>query len=125
MKAVVKGVTVEGTPSEIAELIEQLPSTTKSLDLGRLYDPPRPVRTTKIPEIDEVKQYIKNKTDYINSWGDLQDHFLGGRLKSRGKTEDDYHLFQTRYQLAKKKIETEENGRFVREKGGEYKFVKS
>lgn len=84
MKTVYKGHVVEGTPAEIKELIEANPSTEKVSELDRLYDPPPHLSLDKFPVIDTIKEYIKEKPpDYVCSWADIQDHFIGHKLKSR------------------------------------------
>ncbi len=118
-----KGHIVEGTPAEIKEFIDANPSA-QMPPLDASYDPPR-LGHTKIPEIAEIKPYLKQKDNYENSWPDVQMHFIGYRLKSRkdGKPVYDYQLFQTRYQIARKQIEQEEGGKFKQE-GDWYKFSK-
>jgi hypothetical protein len=124
LRIIYKGQLIEGTPEEIKEFIDANPSASKQLASDRQYDPAR-ISQIRVPEVEEIIRYIKTKESYVNNWGDVQDHFIGQRLKSRvrGEPNHDYQFFQTRYRLARKHIEDEEGGKFKEEDDG-YKFVK-
>ncbi len=78
-----------------------------------------------VPTIDRIMEYMKSKPDYSHSWDEIRGQLYSGKLSSRGKDNKAYHLFYWRTQLARGKIEQEEAGKFKREEGGIYKFVKS
>ena len=60
------------------EFIDANPSGRQDPDT--FYDPAH-LSHTRIPEVGEIKPYLKTKPDYFNSWSDVQTHFLGRMLR--------------------------------------------
>jgi len=119
----------EGNPHEIAELAK-LMAESGSISKER---PTKESSSTssssaitreKIPTIEKIKEYIKSQPEYKHSWLELQNRFLGQRLKSGGKTQDVYRFFANRFVLARRQIAEAENGQFKQDGDG-FKFVKN
>jgi hypothetical protein len=125
MKVTVKGAEVEGNPEEIATLLALLPeSATRGnppASSSKSSSHPRMGRE-RIPDVEQIKVYIKSQPEYKHSWEGLQKHFLGTTLKL-SKSKDLYRFFNNRFVLARQQIVSEEGGSFVKDGEG-FKFEK-
>jgi hypothetical protein len=67
---------------------------------------------------------MRSKPAYAHTWDEIRGQFTDGKLTSRGKDANLYKLLYWRTQLARKKIEAEEGGKFNRQ-GDTYNFEKT
>ena len=119
----------EGEPEEIMKLYQ----LTTGRPIHTVSPKPEKEKPTEkpmfnLPSDKEVEDYIKSKPNYQHDMFEVQRHFLGRKLLSRGSTAHIYHRITRQLRAIRKKIEKEEGGEFKEEftKGGlkRYTFKK-
>lgn len=119
----------EGKPEEITRLY-QLVTGEPVHTISSVSQSPEPLQkpTIKEPSDEEVEMYVKSRPNYEHDIHQVQKHFFGIILSSRGDTAYAYHRTNRQLTAIRKKIETEEKGKFKEEyvKGSlkRYTFVK-
>lgn len=68
--------------------------------------------TIEMPGDAEIEAYIKSKPRYEHNMVDIQRHFFGTFYSSRSPNKRIYHTMNKRIANIRKKIETEEKGKF-------------
>jgi len=116
VKATIAGAEIEGEPEEVARVLQAMQAdvtVSKSSDS----------KQQPIARIERIAEYIRSKPEYAHSWAEIRAQFADREIRSRGSRAHLYRLLYWRTQLARKKIENEEKGKFKRD-DGTYKFMK-
>lgn len=106
----------EGNPEEITRLYQLVTGElihTRSLVSQNAETPQKPTITG--PSDEDVEMYIKSRPNYQHDIHQVQKHFFGKILSSRGDTTSAYHRTNRQLTAVRKKIETEEKGKFKEE----------
>lgn len=79
----------------------------------------------ELPTDRRVLRYVLSKPNFGHNLFEVQEEFFGARFKSRGETRHMYHKTARQLRRIRKKIETEEKGKFeeIFGEGGVKQFV--
>lgn len=103
----------EGEPEEIMKLY-QLATGRPIHTLSPKPEKEKPIEKPMFesPSDKEVEAYIKSKRNYEHDMFEVQRHFFGRKLSSRGSTAHIYHRMNRQLRAIRQKIEEEEGGKF-------------
>jgi hypothetical protein len=119
VKAKIGNAEVEGEPEEIARLLRALQGNPSRSSVEQTSS----LSKKELPKVERLAEYMKSKPQYVHSWDEIRGQFADATLTSRGKNANLYRLLYWRTQLARRRIEQAEGGKFKRE-DQTYKFEK-